>query len=193
MSGSGRSGQRLSRRATTIALALVAALAFLCYLDWAGRGGESPKKAVGRAARQGEAAAGPAGTAGAPARGQPSEEPSHLADRLNAPDGDIKEDLRTLDEIFRQYRSSTRGSNPVGDNREVTAALAGRNAAGYSFIPPGHPAINAKGELCDRWGTPFFFHQLSGSQMEIRSAGPDRRLWTEDDPVLSPESGAPPL
>ena len=43
-----------------------------------------------------------------------------------------------------------------------------------------------KGELCDRWGRPFFFHQLSGTKMEIRSAGPARQLWTDDDVVLTP-------
>ncbi len=183
----------MKRRTATVALAVAAALAVLCYLDWAGQAGGGRKQAANRAPQQIRPSAGTSGPAGAAVRAHPAEEPSHLADRLNAPDGDIKEDLRTLDEIFRQYRSSTRGSNPVGDNREVTAALAGRNPAAYSFISPGHPAISATGELCDRWGTPFFFHQLSGSQMEIRSAGPDRRLWTEDDPVLSPESGAPPL
>jgi hypothetical protein len=43
--------------------------------------------------------------------------------------------------------------------------------------------INEKGELVDAWGTPFFFHQLSGSEMEIRSAGPDKVMWTDDDLV----------
>jgi hypothetical protein len=41
--------------------------------------------------------------------------------------------------------------------------------------------VNAAGELTDRWGTPFFFHQVSKAQMEVRSAGPDRRMWTADD------------
>ena len=36
----------------------------------------------------------------------------------------------------------------------------------------------------DPWGTPYFFHQLSSTEMEIRSAGPDKRLWTDDDVVV---------
>lgn len=120
-----------------------------------------------------------------------AEEPSHLADALNSPGGDIHADLRILDEVFRQFRSSTHGLNPVGENREITAALTGRNRLGFAFIPPGHPAINSRGELCDRWGTPFFFHQLSGIHMEIRSAGPDRQSWNADDEVLTPESNLP--
>ena len=50
-----------------------------------------------------------------------------------------------------------------------------------SMISSNHVAVNEKGELIDRWGTPFFLHQLSARQMEIRSAGPDREMWTEDD------------
>lgn len=145
-----------------------------------------PGPTAGRFAA-GSAAAPPAGAAA-----RAAEEPSHLADGLNSPSADIHADLRILDEIFRQYRSSTRGLNPTGENREITAALAGRNRIGFAFLSPRHPAINADGELCDRWGTPFFFHQLSGTQMEIRSAGPDRKLWTADDEVLGPELNAPP-
>ena len=82
-------------------------------------------------------------------------------------------------------------SHTGGAVRSRKRRPAGR--LGFAFIPPGNPAINARGELCDRWGTPFFFHQLSGSQMEIRSAGPDRKLWTPDDEVLTPGLRQPPL
>jgi hypothetical protein len=41
--------------------------------------------------------------------------------------------------------------------------------------------VNGDGELVDPWGTPYFFHQLSGTDMEIRSAGPDKTMWTDDD------------
>jgi hypothetical protein len=88
--------------------------------------------------------------------------------------------------VFVAYRGAIRAGNPVGENNEITASLMGRNKLGYAFIPPDCPAVNSRGELCDRWGTPYFFHQLSGEQMEIRSAGPDHHLWTEDDQVLTP-------
>jgi hypothetical protein len=35
--------------------------------------------------------------------------------------------------------------------------------------------------LIDRWGTPYFFHALSGEHMEIHSAGPDRQFHSADD------------
>jgi hypothetical protein len=115
-----------------------------------------------------------------------SEDRSHLADGLNFPGGDVRSDLRLIDQIFAAYRSALRSGNPTGENAEITAALKGRNKLGFAFIPADNPAINSKGQLCDRWGTPYFFHQLSGEKMEIRSAGPDRKLWTADDEVLTP-------
>ena len=111
-------------------------------------------------------------------------ERSELADTLNSPDTDIHADLRVLDDVFMAYRTNFH-SDPVGTNAEITAALTGKNPLHLAVVPRDHPAINAQGELCDRWGRPFFFHQLSGTQMEIRSAGPDRKFWTDDDVVLT--------
>ena len=132
------------------------------------------------------AAAAPTNTETSRTNPADSEAPSHLADGLNSPTGDIHADLRIINAIFNAYRGSVRSGNPVGENSEITAALAGRNKLGFAFIPKNCPAINSKGELCDRWGKPYFFHQISGEQMEIRSAGPDRTMWTSDDEVLTP-------
>jgi hypothetical protein len=124
---------------------------------------------------------------GAPLAAAPGgEEPSRLADGLNSPSGDVRADLRLVDQLFVAYRSALRTGNPIGENAEITAALRGRNKLGFAFIPADNPAINAQGELCDRWGTPYFFHQISGQRMEVRSAGPDHKLWTDDDVVLTP-------
>ncbi len=84
---------------------------------------------------------------------------------------------------IRQYGSRF-GGNPVGTNQEITKALNGENPKQVKFISAESGLrINARGELVDYWGTPFFFHQLSGTEMEIRSAGPDRVMWTSDDLV----------
>ncbi len=88
------------------------------------------------------------------------------------------ENLRTA---FHSYQSVF-GGNPVGTNPEITAALNGGNPKQISFIRSDDGMrINARGELIDPWGTAYFFHQLSGTEMEIRSAGPDKRMWTTDD------------
>jgi hypothetical protein len=33
----------------------------------------------------------------------------------------------------------------------------------------------------DRWGEPLYFHAISRDRLEIRSAGPDKIMWTPDD------------
>lgn len=109
-------------------------------------------------------------------------ERSTLADTLNHPSRTIQQDLDVLTEVFTNYVEEFR-ELPVGNNAEITAALAGDNARGYAPITADHRAINKTGELVDRWGTPFFFHQLSAHVMEIRSSGPDTRRFTEDDIV----------
>lgn len=85
--------------------------------------------------------------------------------------------------VIHNY-NSTFGENPVGTNPEITAALTGANPKQITFITAESGLrVNGSGELVDGWGTPFFFHQLSGKEMEIRSAGEDRTLWTLDDQV----------
>ena len=85
--------------------------------------------------------------------------------------------------VIRDYASMF-GGNPIGTNPEITAALNGQNPRQANFIDPGAGMrINGNGELVDPWGTPYFFHQLSGTEMEIHSAGPDRKMGTADDLV----------
>ena len=85
--------------------------------------------------------------------------------------------------VIRQY-GSTFGSNPVGVNSEITKALQGENPKQLNFLKTDGNRVNANGELVDPWSTPYFFHQLSGTEMEIRSAGPDRVMYTSDDLVI---------
>ena len=94
---------------------------------------------------------------------------------------DVLENMRAA---FRQYAARFHG-NPVGTNPEITAALNAGNPKQIQFVNEADGLrINARGELVDSWGTPFFFHQLSATEMEIHSAGPDRKMWTRDDLVL---------
>jgi len=92
----------------------------------------------------------------------------------------LLENMRTT---LRQYGLMF-GGNPVGTNPELTKALGGDNPKQVNFLGTDGNRVNEKGELCDAWGTPYFFHQLSAMQMEIRSAGPDRIFYTDDDLVI---------
>ncbi len=84
--------------------------------------------------------------------------------------------------MIRDYRSLT-GENPVGTNAEIMAAVMGGNPKQAMLGPPEGMRLNEEGELIDRWNTPYFFHQLSKREMEIRSAGADKVMWTEDDAI----------
>ena len=91
--------------------------------------------------------------------------------------------LQNVRHAITQYGAMF-GGNPVGTNPEITAELAGDNPKQVNFIKPeAGMRINNTGELVDTWGTPLFFHQLSGTDTEVRSAGPDRKMWTPDDLV----------
>lgn len=102
-------------------------------------------------------------------------------------------DLKIVAGLLRNYVESVKSAAapPLGFNEDIVRALAGNNPLGVAFLPAKHPSINSAGQWCDRWGTPYLFHPLSAAAMEVRSAGPDRRLFTDDDLVLSPPSNPP--
>jgi len=100
---------------------------------------------------------------------------------LSSPYSTAREDVELIDTMLFEFRRAMTNNPVAGLNVEVVSALTGANSKRVIFLPPDHPSINSRGELQDRWGTPYFFHALSGRQMEIFSAGPDRNLWTNDD------------
>ena len=73
------------------------------------------------------------------------------------------------------------GGNPSGTNAEIVKTLNGGNPQGVRYLPDQLLRLNDQGELLDPWDTPYFFHQLSAKETEIRSAGPDKTMWTPDD------------
>jgi hypothetical protein len=91
--------------------------------------------------------------------------------------------LQNVSRAVRQF-GAIFGGNPVGTNPEITQQLAGQNPKHLDFLSPeAGLRVNGNGELVDPWGTPLFFHQISGREMEIHSAGPDKVMWTADDLV----------
>ena len=72
-------------------------------------------------------------------------------------------------------------NRPLSANEDWADFLRGKNSAHEQFLPDRHIALNTKGQLVDRWGTPLFFHAVGNGRFDIRSAGPDHKLWTDDD------------
>lgn len=114
-------------------------------------------------------------------------EHQRMADELNSPDNPPLRDLEILQGFLSIYGRAFREGMPIGDNADITAALTGKanTTRPGKLFPDMHRTIR-NGQLTDRWGEPYWFHPNSGNQMEIRSGGPDKRLFTEDDIVLNP-------
>lgn len=173
---------------TLIGSALMVILAAGVFLALRPAAVRSPVRSSSASVASASGTPGSGATAPTPAPEKVEIQRLDMAGDLNAPGKTVIDDLRTLDGVFMAWQSNfLRDGNPVGNNAEITAALTGKNNLYLAFLAPDHKAINAQGELCDRWGTPYFFHQLSGSKMEIVSAGPDRKRGTDDDVMIGRE------
>jgi hypothetical protein len=75
---------------------------------------------------------------------------------------------------------------PIGNDSDLVRVLTGHNPMHLVILPSDHPAVRADGRLCDRWGTPIWVHPRGNNAFEIRSAGPDLRMFTSDDLVANP-------
>lgn len=96
------------------------------------------------------------------------------------------EDLHALDRVIIGYFSIIKDHEgyPIGGNEDLAAALRGENAYKQRFLPDDHYAFGPDGRLIDRWETPIFVHPVAARDIELRSAGPDRQMFTADDVVL---------
>ena len=135
--------------------------------------------------------------AGTPIREEPPLRPhpqsQALADQLNAPSADPAQDVVVLHHLILLYQRAMhhRQGTPIGDDVDLARALTGRNPMRQVFIPPTHPALSSDGHIRDRWGTPYFLHARGYGAFEVRSAGPDRKLFTGDDLIAHPPGQGP--
>lgn len=95
------------------------------------------------------------------------------------PENDLTLMSRLMENSLLLLKSAA--DRPLSANEDWADLFRGRNPAHEEFLPAKHSALNAEGKLIDRWATPLFFHALGGGRYEIRSAGPDKKLWTSDD------------
>jgi hypothetical protein len=103
---------------------------------------------------------------------------------LNDENHETFEDIQMLTSLVGAYRTIFQQNPVAGENWELVEALTGKNSYNLVFIDPAHPAINADGELVDRWDVPYRFHPISAVHMEISSAGEDRQFGTNDDILI---------
>lgn len=101
------------------------------------------------------------------------------ADPKLPPENDLTLISRLMDNFTLLVKSAA--DRPLSANEDWAAAFRGMNPAHERFLPDQSIALNAQGQLVDRWGSPLFFHALGEKRFELRSAGPDKKLWTADD------------
>ena len=95
------------------------------------------------------------------------------------PQNDLTLMSRLMDSSLLLLKSAA--NQPLSANEDWAELFRGRNATQERFLPDSSIALNAQGQVIDRWGTPLFFHALGNRRYELRSAGPDQKLWTDDD------------
>ncbi len=98
------------------------------------------------------------------------------------------EDLKKIHRVVTGYFSVVKDSAryPIGGNADLAAALRGENPNREVHVRGDHPVFSAEGLLIDRWASPLVVHPEAWKQLELRSAGPDKAPFTEDDLVLTP-------
>lgn len=130
-----------------------------------------------------------AAAATAPVSAPPPSSPSAsdvgtpLAAELHRADSSAQQDVDTLKQIIQQYLEAiqNRPGPPIGDDADLARVLQGRNPLKLVVIPASHPIFSADGRMRDRFGTPYHVHARNSTAIDIRSAGPDRKLFTADD------------
>jgi len=131
--------------------------------------------------------ASPAISAPPPAAVPDAPEPRLPAEDILKNYGDPKrppqDDLMWMARALDNYSLLVKGDQPLptGANEEIAKALLGKNRAHMKFISEKHSALNSAGQIIDRWGSALFFHSSYSDRLDIRSAGPDKQMWTEDD------------
>jgi hypothetical protein len=103
--------------------------------------------------------------------------------QLGSPSIPPEDEPRLVWNLFDVYRQAFQSFPTGASNAHFIHAIQGANPGRQPIFPLEHTRLDPEGNLLDAWGTPFHFHPISRHALEIRSAGPDRELFTEDDIV----------
>jgi hypothetical protein len=92
-------------------------------------------------------------------------------------------DLELLSNTLTNFLTVSKqaASRPLSANEEWSAALRGKRPGAEVWISDQHRILDSEKRLIDRWKSPLHFHSLGAQKWEIRSAGPDQKMWTGDD------------
>lgn len=110
--------------------------------------------------------------------------PNPMARAIGSDKVTPEKEIAILLDLFQIYRREF-GGFPAGQgNDQFMNALRGANPGKLPIFPLDHPRLDPGGNLLDAWQQPYRFHPVSRDRLEIRSAGPDREIFTADDLVV---------
>lgn len=120
----------------------------------------------------------------------PAQPKQTLGDRLLASYGSEGATVRDDLVLFTRYLSNVfllvkqRDPRYYATNEDLALFLTGTKGNRTPYLSADWPYLNSEGQLLDRFGSALIVHSVSSEKLEIRSAGPDRIPYTEDDLVL---------
>lgn len=112
-----------------------------------------------------------------------------LGDQILASYGGSNSTLEQDITLFRNYLSNVfilvkqRDPRHYSTNQDLAEFLLGKRGQQEAYLSSATPVLSSNNELIDRHGSPLIIHPLSRDQIEIRSAGPDKIPYNEDDVV----------
>lgn len=94
-----------------------------------------------------------------------------------------RDDIRMIQHTISNFRLLNHHIDArwFATNEDLAEILLGKKGLSHPFISNSSHVTSPDGKIIDRWGAPLFFHLQSSDRLEIRSAGPDGTMFTEDD------------
>ncbi|MDA8975240.1 hypothetical protein N9F50_01490 [Akkermansiaceae bacterium] len=90
-------------------------------------------------------------------------------------------------QVFYDYLTNVflliknRDSAQYAINEDLSEFLLGKNSDRAALVSQNSHIFDKEKRIIDRWGTPIHIHTISHNNFELRSGGPDQKLFTEDD------------
>lgn len=79
-----------------------------------------------------------------------------------------------------QFYQNEFSTPPSGTEREIVKVLSQTKIDGFNLLVVRPDQKNERGDFVDPWKTPYRI-TTSGTNIEVRSAGPDGKFGTPDD------------
>lgn len=95
-----------------------------------------------------------------------------------------KSDIRLLHGFVSNALTLSKQADPrhYATNEDLVELLLGKNGGNQEpLLTEASTALNEAGQLIDRWESPILVHIQQAGFIALRSAGPDRTPYTDDD------------